>query len=405
MIVITGASGFVGEQLAPMLAQHEPTLLVSRKPEALRSQSAGLNVCGYDELVTRDLTGATVIHLAVRNNDRPGTTEEYRTANVDHLMQVATIAKAGGAERFINFCSTHALTADHNDPYGQSKQEGARKLAAYWPEGAVNLYLPAIYGETFQGRLSKLNALPKFLKPVTISILRLLKPMISINNVHRVVGDAMALPSRPNDPWWTERYAADPVSDRGLYAVITRFIDVTAAILVLVLGGWIMLLIALYIRIDSRGPAIFAQQRVGRFGHVFTCYKFRTMAVGTAHLATHQLTASAVTPAGRFLRRTKLDELPQVINILRNQMTFVGPRPCLPVQAELITERTDRSVLLLKPGVTGLAQVNGVDMSDPHKLAAWDSRYGAFRTLVSYVTILLRTVAGGGGGDRIAPSP
>jgi lipopolysaccharide/colanic/teichoic acid biosynthesis glycosyltransferase len=77
----------------------------------------------------------------------------------------------------------------------------------------------------------------------------------------------------------------------------------------------------------------------------------------------------------------------------------------LPVQAELIARRADRGVLLLKPGITGLAQVNDIDMSDPPALAVWDNRYAAFRTLVSYFTILLRTVAGGGGGDRIAPAP
>lgn len=404
MIVITGASGFVGEQLAPLLSREAPTLLVSRNPASLRSRMPGSDICSYDDLATRNLTGATFVHLAVRNNNRPDTAEEYHAINVNHLMQVAAIAKGAGAVKFINFCSTHALTAGSGDPYGQSKREGASKLAAYWPDGVINLYLPAIYGKTFQGRLARLNALPMSTRPVVISMLRLLKPLISIENVHRAVVDLTSRPIRGDDPWRTEHYAADLVSDHGMYAAITRILDLTAALLVLILAGWLMLFIALYIRLDSRGPAIFAQQRVGRFGRVFTCYKFRTMAVGTTQLATHQVTASSVTRAGGFLRRTKLDELPQVVNILRNQMSLVGPRPCLPVQEELIDRRAARGVLSLKPGITGLAQINDIDMSIPATLAAWDDRSGAFRTLVSYTAILLRTVTGGGHGDRIAAS-
>ena len=126
------------------------------------------------------------------------------------------------------------------------------------------------------------------------------------------------------------------------------------------------------------------------------------MSVGTAHVSTHLATAASVTRAGRFLRRTKLDELPQIANVFLNQMSLVGPRPCLPMQDELIDRREERGVFRVKPGITGLAQINDIDMSHSARLAAWDDRYIAFRTLKSDLLILLRTVVGGGSGDRTA---
>jgi len=93
-----------------------------------------------------------------------------------------------------------------------------------------------------------------------------------------------------------------------------------------------------------------------------------------------------------------------VLNVLRNEMSLVGPRPCLPIQSELIAHRRARGVLRIKPGITGLAQIADIDMSDPARLAAWDARYRAFRTLAGDATILVRTVLGGGSGDRTVAS-
>jgi lipopolysaccharide/colanic/teichoic acid biosynthesis glycosyltransferase len=152
------------------------------------------------------------------------------------------------------------------------------------------------------------------------------------------------------------------------------------------------------------GSPIFAQQRVGRGQRPFTLYKFRTMSVGTAQVATHEVGASAVTPLGSFLRRSKLDELPQLVNVIKGEMSLVGPRPCLPSQHELIAEREALGVFAVRPGVTGLAQVNAIDMSTPARLAKWDARMIAEFTLPRYFRYLLQTVAGGGSGDRIRPA-
>ena len=125
------------------------------------------------------------------------------------------------------------------------------------------------------------------------------------------------------------------------------------------------------------------------------------MKFGTRQAGTHEISASAVTPIGRHLRRTKLDELPQIVNILRNEMSLVGPRPCLPGQTELIDARRRLGVLTVKPGISGLAQINGIDMSTPWRLASWDARYIALRSLALDARIALRTVMGSGQGDRV----
>jgi lipopolysaccharide/colanic/teichoic acid biosynthesis glycosyltransferase len=401
-IVVTGATGFVGSQLVPQLPKNAPLLLVSRHADALRSKFAGVDVCDYEELKTHDLSGALVIHLAARNNDLAGTYDEFHAVNVEHLLRTATTVRACGAQRFIHLCTTHALRSDGGSAYGASKREGARLLAELWPDGATNLYLPAIYGSRFQGRLAKLNGLPRFILPLALSVLRQFKPLISIEALLSTLLEIANREETPGDSWRSEYYAADPVPRIGCYAAAKRSIDLLAALTVLVLAGWAMLIIGLYVRIDSKGPAIFSQRRVGRHGREFTCYKFRTMSVGTPEAATHNISEAAITRAGYFLRRTKLDELPQIANVLINQMSLVGPRPCLPLQTELIDRRAQRKVLDLKPGITGLAQIHDIDMSEPARLAAWDSRYGAFRNVVSDCAIMIRTLLGGGSGDRVS---
>jgi len=158
------------------------------------------------------------------------------------------------------------------------------------------------------------------------------------------------------------------------------------------------------IRWTSPGPAFFRQTRVGRDETPFVCYKLRTMAANTKEAATHEVSASSVTPVGAVLRRTKLDELPQLWNVLRGEMRLVGPRPCLPVQTALIEARRERGVFSVVPGITGLAQVEGIDMSDPERLARRDGEYVAERSLGLDFWILWATVCGKGREDRVRAS-
>ena len=182
-----------------------------------------------------------------------------------------------------------------------------------------------------------------------------------------------------------------------------RFFDVVFSFFGLVVGSPVLLILTVIGWFDTRSP-IFRQERVGRDRRLFTLVKFRTMRPDTASVATHLASASSVTPFGRFLRRTKLDELPQLWNVLKGEMSLVGPRPCLPNQEELIAERERRDVFSMRPGITGLAQVNGIDMSDPAKLAAVDEEMMNTLTLRGYFRYLVLTVTGKGAGDRVRHS-
>src|SRR3954447_22659873 len=154
-----------------------------------------------------------------------------------------------------------------------------------------------------------------------------------------------------------------------------RAFDVVTCAMFLLLFCPVLLIILLAIRLQSPGPAIFAQLRVGQAGRPFTCYKFRTMYSGTANLPTHEVQASSVTPLGEYLRRFKIDELPQLWNVLAGDMSLVGPRPCLPTQTELVAARRRLGVFSVRPGITGLAQIRGIDMSDANRLAEVDAQY------------------------------
>lgn len=155
------------------------------------------------------------------------------------------------------------------------------------------------------------------------------------------------------------------------------------------------------IRLTSPGRAVFRQTRVGRHEVPFTCYKLRTMYADTRHAPSHETSTSAITPVGGFLRRLKLDELPQLWNIVRGDMSFVGPRPCLPSQTELVEARRKRGLYEIRPGVTGVSQVAGIDMSDPERLAESDARYLRDMSFATDIGLLIRTVAGAGRGDAV----
>ena len=145
------------------------------------------------------------------------------------------------------------------------------------------------------------------------------------------------------------------------------------------------------ISLSSKGPVIFVQSRVGKGGKLFKCYKFRTMYLETKSMSTHEVDRSSVTKIGRFLRSLKLDELPQIVNILRGELSLVGPRPGLPSQTRLYYARKSRNIYSVLPGITGLAQVNNIDMSTPEKLAECDSRYIAMKSIPLEIKILLKT--------------
>jgi len=181
---------------------------------------------------------------------------------------------------------------------------------------------------------------------------------------------------------------------------LLRFFDVLFSLVGLLAGLPVFLLLVLIGYFDTGSP-LFLQTRVGRHKKAFTLIKFRTMKKDTASVASHLVNANAITPFGSFLRKTKLDELPQLWNVLKGEMSLVGPRPCLFNQEELIAEREQRQVFDYRPGITGLAQVNEIDMSTPALLAETDRQMLDKLNIKNYFTYILQTATGKGAGDRV----
>jgi lipopolysaccharide/colanic/teichoic acid biosynthesis glycosyltransferase len=161
--------------------------------------------------------------------------------------------------------------------------------------------------------------------------------------------------------------------------------------------GVILYIIGLF----DTGSPIFVQERVGQYKKPFKLLKFRTMPVNTKSVATHLSKDIAITKFGSFLRKSKLDELPQLVNVLIGDMSLVGPRPNLFNQIELIQERDKRGVYNAVPGITGLAQINEIDMSTPIELAEKDAEMLKSLTISGYFNYIFSTVGGKGQGDRI----
>lgn len=172
-----------------------------------------------------------------------------------------------------------------------------------------------------------------------------------------------------------------------------RFFDVLLSAIGLIVLSPLLGLLWMLGLFESGSP-LYCQERLGRNLRPFKLFKFRTMCPDTASMATHLVDPSAVTRLGRVLRQSKLDELPQLWNVLLGDMSLVGPRPCLPSQHDLIKERSERGVTSVRPGITGLAQVRGFDMSSPALLAATDAEMIRSFKLMHYFKYIFMTVLG-----------
>lgn len=178
------------------------------------------------------------------------------------------------------------------------------------------------------------------------------------------------------------------------YRLMKRTGDILISALSLVLLSPLFLVIAIWIKCDSQGPVFFRQKRVGRGKKLFSILKFRTMYTSAPHdVPTHlvQGSGSMITKAGAFLRRTSLDELPQLWNILKGEMSLIGPRPALYNQKDLIAERDKYHANDVRPGLTGLAQISGRDELEIETKARRDGEYIAAMSIRTDVSILLRT--------------
>ncbi len=185
--------------------------------------------------------------------------------------------------------------------------------------------------------------------------------------------------------------------------LIKRLLDIAVCLALAVPATLIVLVVLPVVALETRATPLFRQRRVGRGERPFTLLKLRTMRADTPDGASHDIGAATITRSGRLLRRTKIDELPQLWNVLTGDMSLVGPRPCLPSQTELVAERRALGVDALRPGITGPAQVVGLDMSDPPRLARVDATYLGRWSLRHDLTLLVQTALGRGSGDAARP--
>jgi lipopolysaccharide/colanic/teichoic acid biosynthesis glycosyltransferase len=389
-IVLTGASGFIGRQLVPLLAQSNVRLLVcGRDAEKLRALFPSLDVCQYDDLKEAAQGFDMLVHLATLNSNSEASIEEFRHVNIDLAEQTFEAASRAGVHKLIYISTVHALEMRRNDPYAITKREAEQRLRHQETAGSLLVaYLPTVYGKEFAGRLAPLNMMPRLLQPAVLQMASAIWPTLSVERLAEyLITDALSM--EDDTVLLSDGQSANRVFRGARTALDCLFVLVVGLCL-----SWLLITVWFAVRMTSRGPGFFKQYRIGKGGTSFICWKFRTMVEGTRAVPTHEAPLQALTPIGKFLRASKIDELPQIINIVRGDMTLIGPRPSLPSQVRLIEERAKRSVLDLKPGITGLAQVEGIDMRDPVHLARRDEDYLQRQSLSLDLKIVLATLFG-----------
>ena len=179
-----------------------------------------------------------------------------------------------------------------------------------------------------------------------------------------------------------------------LTGFVLRSVDILAAVLGLVLLSPLFLILYILCKYDTGSP-FFVQERIGLNGVTFKLFKFRSMQTHTPSVPTHQVDSASITSLGQFIRKYKLDELPQLINVISGDMSLVGPRPCLPSQTALIKQRKMVGVLSVRPGLTGLAQVSGVTMATPSKMIKLDTEMMESLSVQYYFILVFKTFFGG----------
>ena len=180
----------------------------------------------------------------------------------------------------------------------------------------------------------------------------------------------------------------------ALYSISKRTMDIVSSLVGLILLSTLFLLVAILIKLDSKGPIIFKQIRIGKNSKPFYIYKFRSMKIDAPNLSTEEFINASdfTTKVGKFIRKTSIDELPQLVNILKGDMSIVGPRPVIEREVRLLEIRKECNVDSILPGITGLAQINGRDNIDDYEKVKYDFEYLSKRNLVLDIKIIINTV-------------
>ena len=398
-IVITGASGFIGKQLIPLLNFKKSEIYIfGRDIKKLRNIFPNFNTYTYENLEKILNEDSIILHLAVKNNNNNNNRKylkDFIKTNITDALKIYDIAIKSNIRHFINISSINVLDDKKKDPYTLTKKKFIKRLKSKKKIEVINLFLPIVYGESFSGKLSILNRLTFIKSNFLIKILSAIKPAININSL------ALFINQKKFDNNYFDNIISDGQINNIIFQIFKRTTDILLSILILSLLGWLIIIISILVKLSSKGPAIFTQNRIGKNGLVFKCFKFRTMKLDTAILATHEVSSNQITWMGKALRKTKLDEIPQIINVLKGELSFVGPRPCLPSQEDLIKNRKKNDIMNILPGITGLAQINGIDMSDPLRLTKVDYQYVKLQSIWLDIKIILLTLIGKGLGDKI----
>ena len=181
---------------------------------------------------------------------------------------------------------------------------------------------------------------------------------------------------------------------------LIRLYDLTISLFLVFIFSPILLIIYFICFLES-GKPLFVQKRLGKDKKIFNLFKFRSMHFKAPSIASHLVDKKLITRFGRIIRWLKLDELPQLFNVIKGEMSLVGPRPCLTNQEELIFYRNKYNIFDVRPGITGLAQIKGIDMSEPEKLTQVDSYMINNLNSINYFKYLILTLFGKGRGDKI----
>jgi len=378
-VVISGEIGVAGQQIIRRLNElgHAPSL-VGSNPDWLGQLFPQLTALDYGSPAIADLGYDIWVHLIVPEREGGANLVE----GAERAARAAQKTDLAGAGRFICLSSISTLSENHSTEAQQMRLAEAA-LREIWAGDLEVVYVPAITDRTGGSTLRS-------------NLAKAFSPSVRANEL------VAALISRQEGTYISTgaRVVVDPQDANPVFRFAKRTIDLVLAIGILVCLWWAMIIVWAAVRLQSPGPGIYRQPRVGRDGRTFTCLKFRTMVLSTPDKGTHEISDTAVTRLGRILRSTKLDELPQIFNVIRNEMTFVGPRPSLPSQFDIVTEREKRGILRVKPGITGLSQIKHIDMSDAVRLAECDYRYLALQSLKLDFQIMLATLVGQGSGDR-----
>ena len=398
-IIITGATGFIGKQLIPLLNfKKNKIYLFGRDIKKLNEFYPKYMVYEYKDIEKVMNKESIILHLAVKNNDKDNNKKylkEFQKVNVIFAEEIYRKALQAKSKIFINLSTVNIFSENKKDPYSITKRKLMNNINSKNQLKFINLILPIVYGSKFSGKLNLFNIFPSSVTSILMTFISAFKPTMNI----KLLADHINRKEFIKIDY--DMIIADDKNDNIFFKIFKKSIDIFFSLLILIFFCWLILIISLLIKISSNGSIIFAHERVGKNNVIFNCYKFRTMKLNTKVAATHKVSSEQVTFIGKILRKTKLDEIPQVINVLKGDMSFIGPRPCLPLLKDIVKLREKYKINTILPGITGLAQVNGIDMSNPNKLIKTELQYFKLRSILSEIKIIILTLLGRGSGDKI----